>query len=1503
MASNSNSNQSSTSGFGSESSGSTPSLPSNIFEENEGSAPAPAPLKPGQKRAANVRAAKAAANASLKGPNASTLPPPNELLKPVNSVPKPKKVNSRKNKSKANANNTSNATSVEAVLTNEYPGRRIVRTNNGEIVNTSVGSSAFESSEESSIPEANRIAADRPNNRGLNDYPVPTFDEVDEGDADIPSETEEPEVANASAQPITSMADTSLYLLLRVGNDSSSEYIDLRKQPMASMGTFNTHTIGSTKEIQNLYGIRTSEGYKAMQRAFGVPRYGKKAPFEDYVYDKQCKFLGFDLVREALLQRIRTLEESLRIATQGTINSNRNKHFVDVLKKMVEAMSSVKKVCPVETKPAAVTSASAPAMTKPAKPSNVPKGCPCLEDLTLLRDLVYLVAMIQGTAIPEVKKQLESIPLSKLLNAAVKPEEKRNVVQKALEALKTVAAAEKILGTNTGVGTNSSGTGNAGVGTNSSGTAEAGTSTNGVVNEEQIQELLKLLWKTLTQEDRMDTVTKEEVVDRVQALLESVKEYETVKRTCDEMGVELDDLRKRHTALQEILGAVEENSSDDDPLEEIQRLLNELNEEHNKGLAKDAEIQNLREQLASKEQEFATLSSESTRKNANATTEKARLEAEIGVLNESLTKALADQSMVESQKSALLAGIEQLKGQIEGLKTEVSEADARLSATISEDLQIIIELERQLKTCQEEKAELVTAGSKKTEAVARQLEEKDGQITELNQKLAEAVAKATSSASEIESLRGQLVQEKAASEEKNDRITSLQRNLVAADISIGDVRKELRTLQAQIAALEAEHTKALEECTARETELRNQLTAEKGKVAGLEAAVASLSKALQEAEVAAARANVAEANSAQLKEQLGQSIAKLVAEEEAAKAAKAAHEAQMEAVSTELAGARAALVDLEKEIGDAKITSEAQSGQLEELRARIASLEAELEAKGASGSAAQKAFDEAKAALEAESETLKAALQKAQDEVDSIPAIDQARLAALNAQKAAEDKVAALQQQLSTLEAEKQARETNLTAAAAKKNSNMKIKEDEYKAEVDRLTRELGEAEAARKQAVADAVQAQATFEASSAQKNANSAVKSGQIAALTANRNARLEEIEELKRQVAEVESLKEVSVKKNATIAAKNAEIASLESSLAAAKAASSESGAAITQRDAEIAQMKADLAAAQEALVYAVEADKAAHQAEIDDLKQKLAATEVERNAAKEAGLQAVKERGETAEAEVSAATAAQQALIENLEKQIEELGVAFKKAISDEKEQTKTRLNTLLSMIVINDDMKEKAVQWWDSGDNKETLEKMSSELLEELCEFFQYLANVINLQQVKITTSLAKINKDFAIDIFKAFKEPATGFSKAGLRRDITILFQELFVTVGHTTTITKPITIDKELPDLHKALQFAIEDYNGDRDTLPNEPIALAPTKLSEFAAELGSFGFLSDVGVVPIAGNKITIRKQKNSNEFTKENEEHYTPLVILGIKYIQLLNEALNEKYSMLKARCAKA
>jgi hypothetical protein len=149
-----------------------------------------------------------------------------------------------------------------------------------------------------------------------------------------------------------------------------------------------------------------------MVRVFGVPSMGSLPLFDNY-YKQRCKFRGIDTVRNAFKRRIESMTEQLE-KEGDTDKGKRYKHQLEWLNNTLNEMKSFTAVCvEPQNAPTAKKRTWAEFIT-PGKKDN--KGsCPCLTDINLLRDLVFIISTIQGNASDEIKQKIQGLNISKLL--------------------------------------------------------------------------------------------------------------------------------------------------------------------------------------------------------------------------------------------------------------------------------------------------------------------------------------------------------------------------------------------------------------------------------------------------------------------------------------------------------------------------------------------------------------------------------------------------------------------------------------------------------------------------------------------------------------------------------------------------------------------------------------------------------------------------------------------------------------------------------------------------------------------------------------------------------------------------------------------------------------------------------------------------------------------------------------------------------------------------------
>jgi DNA repair exonuclease SbcCD ATPase subunit len=792
-----------------------PVIPKNTRNEEETSVTTPSgteAMTVGEKRAAEAKAAKAA-----------------ESTNPVEEKPTPKLTVGQQRAAEAKAEKAKAEADAATIATT--PEENTASNNGSVLTNT-------EEEDEPSEP----IEEEKP-----------------------PAETQCFTVQDQPTNKKTRLGDPTLPHLLRIGEDSTSEYIDFLPSSLVSTGGFNAIETGfAPKELPKLYNVYTTEGYAAMQRAFGVKDRQSRSPIHDYIL-KMCKFEGFDLVVKALEHRMCTLNEAIALKADTT-KTKLNKHRLEYVKKLLVYMSKIKEPC-VKEKP-----------TKPIQTNAVP----CLSDMNLLRDLTYLVVLLHGNADPSVKKQLESIPLKKLLDTVQKNNINKEETKTALaEAIKILYDSLKT----------AKDTGN-----------------------EVPLDALKTIYSAVSQETPPENVTVPMVIEKIQSILKELhQKIETVKQ-CEKTEAKLADYEKQLASLLAKLDEVNTqlkdvsertqtqfttNATEIKELQEkrdvLQNQLTEALEKQTAAEVKSAQTSaNAAAQTDSSEtelQELRTKIGELTAKIGSLEAEKATISAKDAEL-ESLRKQI---ETLEAQREALLQqGTETVKEQVDRLTDEINKLQEEYTKK-SEELgklrgeqfgdKAILEAEK-AKTLRVH-AEL-TAQIAALEASIRRLgEEHTTNMAAVTSAKVDLETKLAGNTVELEQLKASL----AEANTKAARVNSLEQNLAAAERSLtaAEEDKEKR---------DADHTAAL-------TELNEKIAAAEANATELDGKLRTCTEGAEDIERALAAAT-----------------------------------AEIETLNAELKARKASGSDAEKNFEDAKTTL---NKEIAELKRQLDALTSEKE--------------------------------------------------------------------------------------------------------------------------------------------------------------------------------------------------------------------------------------------------------------------------------------------------------------------------------------------------------------------------------------------------------------------------------------------------------------------------------------------------------------------------------------------------------------------------------
>jgi chromosome segregation ATPase len=849
------------------------------------------------------------------------------------------------------------------------------------------------------------------------DIPSPEVPSPEVPSPEVPSpEVPSPEVPSPEIDENNSMLlNDTQPTLMRIGSDSASEYIELKGGQFKSLGGFEVVSMGlGTKEFKKLYNIKTAEQFSTMQRVFGVARLGGKPRVWTYL-EQACEFDGIATVIAALKFRSKTLQAAIQLNVDSNV-SKRYKHLKAWIDETVAKLSSAKGPCPtpLTTK---VNVAVGPNVS--GGPKNTGSGgpsCPCLTDINLLRDLVYVMALARGNASPEIRKQIEAIPINSILEAAA-----GNNATKMYPGMKaTLIEIIKIL-------------------------RSASVAVKNGDLEELPQDILKTIYKALaTPEMKIpESITLEDVlglITDIQNALDGYKhdleETKGKEADCEEQDAEVvylralkEELEGKLQSAQGILGGV------DEIVGRLQQQVAELT----------AQTKECQDQKAEQEAQIAALNAEIQR----ILSQKG---AEQGAAADAHAASLTAK---QEEVDALSAAVQTMGDHITALTAELQ----RMKAVAAE----VDDLRAQLAACQEEKGSLT---DQLTAATAR-VSDLEGELAELarasmsnknkgntaaqklktdldaaKQQVADLTAKQTQQEAQIAALAQQVAGQITEMEQLRARILELQVEKERAD------REKARANAAETAGL-AKNTQI--------NQLKKNVQNVKASLADREA-----SMAVAAAELAAVRAALttqkeqSTKNTAAAKQefetQLAQEKAKLADCDAAAEATKEQHAKDLAALNEQLSAAKSTLSDLEGLAEKTKGEKAATQGQLDAALAKVAALEGQIASMSTTGAEQQSSFEAERKGFRDRIASLEAEVEGERQKASGTEATLKKEISDLGA------RISALQQQhAAEMQSLKDEQATKNRAAKAEQNTKASEAAAAAKAALDAKSAELNQ--------------------------------------------------------------------------------------------------------------------------------------------------------------------------------------------------------------------------------------------------------------------------------------------------------------------------------------------------------------------------------------------------------------------------------------------------------------
>jgi len=606
--------------------------------------------------------------------------------------------------------------------------------------------------------------------------------EDDDNDNTVIEEEEAPQIFATSGDP-------NLPHILKIGQQGYAEYIDLGSMPTRKEGVnssqFNQFQIGNRLiELQKMYNVIGKENIIAMQRAFGVRSLHEDPPIVKNIQDG-CLPLDFKLIQKALQYRIGTLKTRLGLK-EGQFSSKSDERRLKWIESILEQTKGITKSCtgPVkETQTEVQTEAPSPQSAE----------CACLSDMNLLRDLVYIMSLLQGVSHPEVKKQLEKITLKRLLasarNSAAEPP--KNILQDIIEFLeKNVDLLDAENEKNSNV---------------------------------ENQQLLRAIYNTIMviqdkeQVEEDINVIPEMILEELRNIRERMRELQTGLERTTEQNDDLANMLEGYVAdladaQREIEGTRAALDASNEEIERLQGIIAEYIAEVDRLVGF---IRRLQEQLRQQTIDYHAAIAEFARFNEEQRTRiEERLEAII------------------RQKNAIIAGLTDENEELRNLLVQLEARVAELTRIIEEQDAEIDKLAGQI----DDARGADEAATEAIEDFQRRLRECESEKDGLRARLAAAAAERDAAAAE----RNAATRERnAATRERN--AATRERNAATERATSAEAERNAATAAAQTASSEKAALQAeLEEMRRRLQSLQDDVGTRQSRITTLEAEVAEL---------------------------------------------------------------------------------------------------------------------------------------------------------------------------------------------------------------------------------------------------------------------------------------------------------------------------------------------------------------------------------------------------------------------------------------------------------------------------------------------------------------------------------------------------------------------------------------------------------------------------------------------------------------------------------------
>lgn len=659
-----------------------------------------------------------------------------------------------------------------------------------------------------------------------------------------------------------------LYTLLSIGPAGIAEKWELKpaeykRMSIRSTNSFrrNTHlSTGTGSEFLTKFSLPNDRASVAVfQKYFGVSSTDATPKFNEFL-EQKCSFDDNDvgILQTGLKGRL----ESLKREQSGELENIKTKRRAQLIKWYESVLSEIRgggEACPeIVAPPPKISLAS----LVPAFPSFGSKpSSDCISE-DMMRDLVYIMVLLQGKAIPETQKKLDGMTLQDLLglvrtNLQTNPDKTGKnyaTIRKALDALDMVVRLKGLGGTSSGS------TGREKPCPPTGATPEERKQLKKEGQSEAETRLFSLIWLDVLGKDPAKNPSIDLIVTELRTMITALADCTKHEARIKELEEQLAQWRKQsletganllpivsanEAELAELRRKLEENekilAGKDSTIRNLLQTIDDLLAEQKKAeealAAKQKELDDALAELAKRVAEIATAPAEKDLEIIRLRNELAALEQDYErstkLLYEHITK-LNDEiqrlNALLQQTQGTLAGSQVDKEKLEKLEADLKACHEALAAAEAK----IPALDAKYNECEEKLAKLTEELATEKEACETRVKEAEQKCSDCDARLAALQAELdaakkgqegadTASQEEISKLEADLAKVVAENEALKEKLEYEKVRANTNEAGMREAEEETATLRTSTSTEIKELRKQLDACTAEKQALSDKI--------------------------------------------------------------------------------------------------------------------------------------------------------------------------------------------------------------------------------------------------------------------------------------------------------------------------------------------------------------------------------------------------------------------------------------------------------------------------------------------------------------------------------------------------------------------------------------------------------------------------------------------------------------------------------------------------------